>query len=161
MEDVLRGRMAATETTPGRHPWPIVYARRRNVSSGGSPTLAWALFLVLGLPFGLMTALEVLARAGIYVDVFRPLWQPWPPEILKPFLGLAVFSATLAYLGYRIGHRHGFRSGVGVGMASARTRSEVIAATNLRPAPTPASTQAENPPLPPPPPPEDIFKEFE
>ncbi len=151
MEHVLRGRMAATETTPGRHPWPIVYGHRRNPTSGGSPNLAWALFLGLGLPFALMTVLEVLARGGIYVDVFRPLWYPWPPEVLKPFVGLAVFAVTLAYLAFRIGRRNGFRTGIGVGLASARSWSEVQSGPKA-PAPEPPADLQ----VPPPPPDDDL-----
>jgi hypothetical protein len=94
-----------------------------------------------------MATLTVLARAGIYVDVFRPLWQPWPPEVLKPFLGLGVFAASLAYLAYRAGHRRGFTAGVGVGLTAIRTSTEAHAA-EVKPTPEP-----EAPPPPPPPPP--------
>ena len=61
---------------------------------------AWALFLLVGVPLGLMAALGALARARIYVDLLRPLWQPWPPDSVKLLIGLAGFSATLAYLAY-------------------------------------------------------------
>ena len=61
---------------------------------------AWALFLLVGVPLALMAALGVLARAGIYVDPLRPLWQPWPPDSVKLLLGLMGFGATLAYLAH-------------------------------------------------------------
>src|SRR3989442_11551873 len=45
--------------------------------------LAWALFLVVGVPLGFMAALGPLAYAGIYIEPLRQFWQPWPPDILK------------------------------------------------------------------------------
>lgn len=140
--------MAATETRRARNPWPIVYGHRTAPSRSAGTALAWIFFLGLGLPFFLMTILTVLARAGIYVELFRPLWQPWPPEVLKPFLGIAAFVATLGYLAFRVGQRRGFRAGIGVGMSAIRTSEEARAASN-RPAPEP-----EAPPAPPPPPPD-------
>ena len=147
--------MATTDAKVFRRTWPIVYGRRTEPARGGRVGLAWALFLLLGLPFVLMTVLTVLARAGVYVDIFRPLWQPWPPDLLKPFLGVAVFATTLAYLAYRIGHRAGFRAGTGVGMASVRKSAEVPTRANETAAPA-ADVQA--PPVPPPPP-EDALAE--
>ncbi len=144
--------MATTDAKVLRRTWPIVYGRRTEPARGGRVGLAWALFLLLGLPFVLMTVLTVLARAGTYVDLFRPLWQPWPPDLLKPFLGVAVFAATLAYLAYRIGHRSGFRAGAGAGMASVRNSAEVPT-RGKETAAIPAEVPA--PPVPPPPP-EDV-----
>ncbi|HII40112.1 MAG TPA: hypothetical protein HA326_02725 [Thermoplasmata archaeon] len=132
--------MAATETRRARRTWPIVYERRMRTSHGAGTGVAWALFLGLGLPFALMTGLTVLARGGIYVELFRPLWQPWPPDLLKPFLGLAVFAATLAYLAYRVGQRRGLRVGAGIRRAAA-----------VGPAARPQAL-----PIPPPPPPDDL-----
>ena len=143
--------MAAEQTRHARSTWPIVYGHRSRSSRGAGTTIAWILFLVLGIPFILMAALTMLARAGIYVDLFRPLWQPWPPDDLKPFLGLGVFAATLAYLAYRAGHRRGFTAGLGVGLTAIRTSAETrIAATN-------PTAEPEAPPasVPPPPPPEE------
>lgn len=126
--------MATAHAPSTKRIWPIAYGRRTRRASGGGTGLAWAFFLGLGLPFALMSALSVLARAGVYIDLFRPLWQPWPPDLVKPFLGLAVFAATLAYLAYRSGWRSGFRT-------AAWTR--------------PAAERPLALPLPPPPPPED------
>ena len=137
--------MAATETRRVRASWPIAYERRTRRSPGSGTGVAWALFLGAGVPFLLMTVLTVLARAGIYVDLLRPLWQPWPPDLLKPFLGVAVFAATLAFLAYRIGRRRGFRAGSGAGLIAGR--SEAVA----RFVPSAAA------PLPPPPPPDDVL----
>ncbi len=138
--------MAATHAKASRRGYPIVYGRPTPAKSGAGTALAWLLFLALGLPFLLMAVLEVLARAGIYVDLFRPLWQPWPPDVVKPFLGIAVFVATLGFLAYRAGHRRGFRTGVGVGLSATRASAEP------RATPNPGPTEAETPPPPPPPP---------
>ena len=137
--------MAATETRRVRASWPIAYERCTRRSPGSGTGVAWALFLGAGVPFLLMTVLTVLARAGIYVDLLRPLWQPWPPDLLKPFLGVAVFAATLAFLAYRVGRRRGFRAGSGAGLIAGR--SEAVA----RFVPSAAA------PLPPPPPPDDVL----
>ncbi len=112
--------MAAMNARPVRRTWPIAYGHRARTSPDRGVGLAWVLFLGLGLPFVLMSVLTILARAGFYVEILRPLWQPWPPDLLKPFLGVAVFAATLAYLAYRVGRRAGFRSGTGVRLVSAR-----------------------------------------
>ena len=139
--------MAATETRHARRAWPIAYGRRTRTSPGAGTGIAWALFLSLGLPFALMTVLTVLARSGFYVELLRPLWQPWPPDLLKPFLGVAVFAATLAYLTYRVGPRRGFRVGSRVGRASTRNWVEVHT-----PQPEPAKLPSTPLEIPPPPP---------
>lgn len=146
MERRCGAAMAVTETRRVRTAWPIVYERPTRAVRGSGVGLAWALFLGLGVPFILMTVLTLLAGAGVYVDLLRPLWQPWPPDLLKPFLGVAVFAATLAYLTYRVGHRRGFRVGAGVRIVASRTEPERPTVPN-RPAAIPAA-----PPLPPPPP---------
>ncbi len=146
--------MAATETRHARRTWPIAYGRPIRTAPSSGTHLAWALFLGLGVPFVLMAALTMLARAGIYIELLRPLWQPWPPDLLKPFLGVAVFAATLAYLAYRVGRRSGFRSGTVVGIASARNYPD---SRRVESRPIPAAADAH--PLPPPPP-DDSFYEL-
>ncbi len=136
--------MAGAEAAHHKATWPIVYGPRPNVTPEASPRLAWALFIVLGLPFALMTILTVLGDAGIIVPFFGLLWMPWPPEVFKPFIGLAVFTATLGYLAYRIGHRSGFHAGTGVGLAAARNWAEA------QPRPSKIATEEETPPPPPP-----------
>lgn len=118
----MRARMSTAEEETLRGTWPIVYGHRRRHAPDPGVRLAWSLFLGLGLPFALMAVLTSLARVGIYVELFRPLWVPWPPDLLKPFLGAAVFAASLAYLAYRIGHRTGFQRGAGLAKAAARNR---------------------------------------
>lgn len=140
--------MAATHAKANRRIFPIVYRRPAAGRSGGTTALAWIFFFVVGLPFLLMTVLVVLARGGVYLSLFAPLWQPWPPDLYKPFVGLAIFGATLAYLAFSAGHRRGFSLGVGVGLSAMRASEESKAASNLRPKP-------EESPPPPPPPPEE------
>lgn len=141
--------MAATETR--RHAtWPIVYESRGRTSRGYGTGAAWALFLGVGVPFFLMTILTLLARAGFYVEFLRPLWQPWPPDLWKPLVGVGVFAATLAYLTYRVGHRRGFRVGAGVGLVAGRSRTDT-------PTVAYAAPRVEAPAVPPPPP--DILDE--
>lgn len=142
--------MAGADAGPRRRAWPIIYGPRPGVAPTRSPRLAWALFLLIGLPFVLMTVLTLLAQAGIYVDVFRPFWRPWPPELWKPFLGLFVFAVTLAYLAYRLGHRAGYHTGAGAGLAAARTVAEASAPAIP---PPPAEAVPDQAPVPPPPPP--------
>ncbi len=140
--------MATTQFRATGRSWPIVYGRRMRSSRGSGTTFAWALFLVLGVPFFLMTLLTTLARTGVYVDLFRPLWQPWPPDALKPFIGLGGFVATLGYLAYRLGHVRGFRVGMGLGLRSGRSTIE------SRPALAAGTVPSGTPELPPPPPPD-------
>src|SRR3989442_12731568 len=75
--------------------------------------LAWALFLVAGVPLGFMAALGPLAYAGIYIEPLRQFWQPWPPDILKGIGGVIGFAVMLGYLTYRKGRYTGFHRGAG------------------------------------------------
>lgn len=87
-------------------------------------TRAWILFFVIGLPAAFMAALAPLTSVGIHIELLRPLWQPWPPDILKPVLGVVGFVATFAYLCYRIGRIAGYRWGVVAQQAAARNVEE-------------------------------------
>lgn len=131
-------------TTPGTPDLEIENLRktieqRAAKSSGG--TLALALFLLVGLPMGLMAALGPLTTVGVYLEFLRPLWRPWPPDPWKPYLGIAGFAATLAYLAFRRGLFSGFRRGTVAAMAAVRNLLEHRARPILEE------------PLPPPPPP--------
>ena len=83
----------------------------KTAQRGRGHTLPWILFLVIGIPFGLMAALGPLTAAGIYIEPLRGLWQPWPPDLAKPFIGAAAFVVTFAYLVYRTGRIRGFHWG--------------------------------------------------
>ncbi len=145
--------MAAITARPVRRSWPIVYGQRTRAIAEPGLAFAWALFLVFGVPFAMMTVLTVLARGGIYIDLFRPLWQPWPPDLLKPFLGVAVFASTLAYLAYRHGRRRGYRA-ANVAASAARIRQE--SAPRMDPGAAVSNVAPpQYPTVPPPPPPED------
>ncbi|MGI0150242.1 MAG: hypothetical protein ACREDF_12020 [Thermoplasmata archaeon] len=99
-------------------------ATEKTAQRGRAHTLPWILFLVIGLPFGLMAALGPLAAAGIYIEALRPRWQPWPPDPAKPVIGAAAFIATLAYLVYRTGHMAGFYRGTVAATATFRNLVE-------------------------------------
>ncbi len=98
--------------------------RRERRTTEPAVRVAWALFLAVGVPLLLMAVLTVLAEARIYVEPLRPLWVPWPPDVLKPFLGIGAFAATLGYLAFRVGRSRGYRSGELAGLAVARNLAE-------------------------------------
>lgn len=144
----MRVPMASTGTTP---PPPAASAAARPPrirTPEGTPWFAWAVFLVLGIPLALMALLTLAARSGVYVDLLRPLWVPWPPDFLKPVVGFAGFAATLGYLAFRLGERSGFRSGTLAGIAQGRNWAEGRYAAS---GPPPETTDATAPPPPPPP----------
>ncbi len=70
----------------------------REAGTLASLRTAWILFLVVGLPLGLMAALVALASAGIVVAALSPLWTPWPPDAAKEAVGALGFAAALGYL---------------------------------------------------------------
>lgn len=118
--------------------------------------LAWALFLLVGMPLGLMAALGPLTTIGVYLEFLRPLWRPWPPDPWKPFIGIAGFAATLAYLAFRRGIFSGFRRGTIATMAAIRNLLEGrTRPASVGPSPPPPAAEAVgnpgNPALPPPP----------
>jgi hypothetical protein len=129
---------------------------------------AWILFVALGLPAVLMVALTPLTMAGIYLEPLRPLWRPWPPDVLKPFIGIAVFCATLAYLAFRGGRLAGLRSGTRAALAALRNVLERRSLPAVQdPMPPPPSEVVEMTtalatlPTPPPPPEETPNIEIE
>src|SRR2546428_12517477 len=68
--------------------WTLPRGPRRNLPKRARALrLAWALFLIVGVPLGFMAALGPLAYAGIYIEPLPQFWQPWPPDILKGIRG--------------------------------------------------------------------------
>jgi len=121
---------------------------RKEVETKGkrfrSLRLPWGLFLLLGVPLGLIAVLGPLTAAHIYVEPLRRFWQPWPPDVAKPLIGIAGFAATLAYLAYRRGILGGFHSGTVAATAAFRN---LVEGRKSGPAPVKET-------VPPPPPPE-------
>lgn len=120
----------------------------RTPPGGPDPKIAWGLFLFIGLPLGLMAALELLAAARVYVEPLRQFWLPWPPDIVKSFFGAAVFAATLAFLSHRVGWSAGYRSGTVAATAEARNLEEGRRSASGQAAPPELSRASPDPPLP-------------
>lgn len=123
-----------------------VWVKRRPGSKGPqarSLAVPWAVFLIFGIPFGLVAALGPLAMAGIYIEPLRAFWRPWPPDLWKPFIGLAGFAIALAYLAYRAGRASGFHAGeVAAGVAFRNMADARIAAGNAMGIPPPPEAPA-------------------
>ncbi len=66
---------------------------------------AWAVFVLVGLPFALMAALVALAPAGFVLGFLSPLWVGWPSDAVKEVLGVAVWLGTLLILVLRLRSR--------------------------------------------------------
>ena len=133
------------------------YARDKKPSRGRGLKAAWALFIVLGIPLGLLAILGPLAYAGYYFEPLRQFWRPWPPDYLKAIIGIAGFAAVAAHLCYRSGRDHGYRSGKQAGKAAARNAVEQSAPVQEDlpvPLPEPPAVQATSvlpdAPIPPP-----------
>ena len=133
------------------------YARDKKPSRGRGLKAAWALFIILGIPLGLLAILGPLAAAGYYFEPLRQFWRPWPPDYQKAIIGIAGFSAVVAHLFYRSGRDHGYRSGKVAGKAAARNASEQSAPVQEElpvPLPEPPAVQATSvlpdAPIPPP-----------
>ena len=124
------------------------WARITQAKKPRANAVAWALFLLIGLPLGLIAALNLLAGTGIYVDPLREFWRPWPSDTMKSFIGIAAFAATLAYLTYREGRQSGYKSG---NVAATATARNVAEGRIPEPAPDGSTRVALQPPYPPPP----------
>jgi len=146
---VLRVLMAGSRRRP-LPDWKLPRGPKRKLPKRARALrLAWALFLVVGVPLGFMAALGPLAYAGIYIEPLRQFWQPWPPDILKGIGGVIGFAVTLGYLTYRKGRYTGFDRGAVAERASSRNQLEGrIPVAALAAAPE-TSTLALNPPPPP------------
>lgn len=135
----------ATHSAPGPLTTEAIQkAIEKKAEQRRSLKLPWILFLVIGVPLGVIAALGPLTAAHIYIDPLRRFWQPWPPDLAKPLLGIAGFSATLAYLAYRRGKARGFHSGTVAATATLRNvvegRTPVPGQNPIPPAPTSSET---------------------
>jgi hypothetical protein len=133
------------------------YARDKKPSMGRGLKAAWALFIVLGIPLGLVAILGLLASAGYYLEPLRQFWRPWPPDWMKGLMGIAGFAALAAHLSYRSGRDRGYRSGKVAGKAASRNAEEAMANVQEElpvPLPEPPAVQATSvlpdAPIPPP-----------
>src|SRR2546422_7660300 len=94
---VLRVLMAGSRRRP-LPDWKLPRGPKRKLPKRARALrLAWALFLVVGVPLGFMAALGPLAYAGIYIEPLRQFWQPWPPDILKGIGGVLGVAGAPGY----------------------------------------------------------------
>src|SRR3989449_7837648 len=108
---VLRVLMAGSRRRP-LPDWKLPRGPKRKLPKRARALrLAWALFLIVGVPLGFMAALGPLAYAGIYIEPLRQFWQPWPSDIVKGIGGVIRFAVTLGDLTYREGRVTGFDRG--------------------------------------------------
>jgi len=133
--------------------WLRYAKERKKPAKGRSLKIAWSIFIVIGLPLGLLAILGPLAYSGIYIEPLRQFWRPWPSDLVKALLGVAGFAATAAYLTFQSGRDKGYHSGRVAGKADARNLAEGLGTLPVQLAtvePTPALPE---PPVPPPQPP--------
>ena len=132
------------------------YARAKKPAKSRSLKVSWAVFIVLGIPLGLMAILGPLAYAGYYIEPLKQFWRPWPPDYIKGLLALGGFAGATALLLYMQGRERGYQKGKTAGKANARNVAEglgmVAVESVAAPAPPPdeAPVVLVEPPLPPP-----------
>src|SRR3989441_4548118 len=115
---VLRVLMAGSRRRP-LPDWKLPRGPRRKLPKRARALrLAWALFLIVGVPLGFMAALGPLAYAGIYVEPLRQFWQPWPSDIVKGIGGVIRVAGALRYLPDRKGRCTGVDRGAGAARAA-------------------------------------------
>src|SRR5207249_754395 len=99
-------------TMSGRHmparAW-LRYARDTKPAKGRALRGAWAVFIFLGIPLGIMAVLGPLAYAGFYVEPLKQFWRPWPPDYIKGLLAVGGFAGAVALLLYMQGPNGGTR----------------------------------------------------
>ena len=150
---------------PGSPELPTTDAIRsamdKRAKMGRGHAIAWALFVLIGIPCALLVILTPLTYSGVYIDALKPFWRPWPPDLAKPFIGLALFLGTFAYLVYRSGRLAGFHSGTVAATAAYRNLVEArrvtvepevsratMALAIVDPAPPPGESSRPSPPPP-------------
>ncbi len=140
--------MAIPDKTRGGAPDSGESGVLRRLASDRSLRVAWGLFLALGIPLGLIAVLAPLTAAGIYLEPLRPFWRPWPPDILKPVIGVGGFVVTLAYLCYRLGRHAGYRWGTAAAVAMARNIAKGRPAGPAAGGPPDRAPRVPTPPMP-------------
>ena len=147
-------RMGALQSSrmPSRA-W-LRYARAKKPAKSRSLKASWAVFILLGIPLGLMAILGPLAYAGYYIEPLKQFWRPWPPDYVKGILAVSGFAVTLGILLYSHGREAGYQRGKSAGKAVARNIAEGLGGAVLEPAPSVAPIEAPavfvDPPIPPP-----------
>src|SRR5437762_4507081 len=92
------------------------YARAKKPAKSRALKASWAVFIVLGIPLGLMAILGPLTYAGYYVE-------------------------TLGILLYRHGREAGYHHGKTAGKAVARNIAEGLGGAVIEPAPPPGPVE--------------------
>src|SRR5438132_12064730 len=128
-------RMGALQSSrmPSRA-W-LRYARAKKPAKSRSLRAAWAVFIVLGIPLGLMAILGPLAYAGYYIEPPKQFWRPWPPDYVKGILAVSGFAVTLGILLYRHGKDAAYQRGKSAGQAVARNIAEGLGGAGIEAAP--------------------------
>ena len=133
------------------------YARAKKPAKGRGLKAAWAVFILIGIPLGIMAILGPLAYAGFYIEPLKQFWRPWPPDYVKGLLAVTGFALTLGILLYSHGREAGYQRGKTAGKAVARNIAEGLggavieaAPVAVPPAPIEAPPVLVEPPVPPP-----------
>src|SRR6267378_1293555 len=116
------------------------YARAKKPAKSRALKAAWTVFIILGIPLGLMAILGPLAYAGFYIEPLKQFWRPWPPDYVKGLLAVAGFAITLGILLYSHGRESGYRRGKTAGKAVARNIAEGLGGAVIEPGPVVAPT---------------------
>src|SRR5256885_5304561 len=133
------------------------YARAKKPAKSRSLKASWAVFILFGIPLGIMAVLGPLAYAGYYIEPLKQFWRPWPPDYVKGLLAVTGFAVTLGILLYSHGREAGYQRGKTAGKAVARNIAEGLggavieaAPVAVPPAPIEAPQGLVDPPVPPP-----------
>src|SRR2546430_5544844 len=134
------------------------YARAKKPAKSRSLRASWAVFILLGIPLGIMAVLGPLAYAGHYIEPLKQFWRPWPPDYVKGLLAVTRFAVPLRVPLYSHGREAGYQRGKTAGKAVARNIAEGLggavieaAPVAVPPAPIEVAQVLVAPPVPPPP----------
>src|SRR5438034_8449797 len=133
-------RMGALQSSrmPSRA-W-LRYARAKKPAKGRSLKASWAVFIVLGIPLGLMAILGPLAYAGYYIEPLKQFWRPWPPDYVKGILAVSGFAITLGILLYSHGREAAYHHGKTAAKSVARNIADGLGGAVIEAAPPLVST---------------------